>query len=262
MRMSLARCAPAVGAIALLTLVAGCASNAASPPSVDQVSARVAPATAATAADAVPAGVPSPRIVERYLRYDRQRKRQMAEYSYRHYGDREWRLTPKLIVEHYTATDSLSSVFATFSSNAPDGELHERPGICTHFVIARDGTIFQLVPLNVRCRHAVGLNDSAIGIEHVGTSDAAVMSNRRQISASLHLTAWLVNRYSLGVGDVIGHNESLRSGLHHERIPAWRCQTHSDFRAATMNRYRGMLRELAKKWPLKATRPRWRPTRC
>lgn len=246
---------------AMLTLAAGCAPMAASPPAPDSIGARV-DAAGGPAAGATPNAVPRPRIVQRNLRYGKQRKRQMAEYSYRHYGKHGWRLTPKLVVQHYTATNSLSSVFATFSSNSRDPELHELPGTCTHFVIARDGTIFQLVPLTIRCRHTVGLNHSAIGIEHVGMSDAAVMSNRRQLNASLQLTAWLMSAYSLAVGDVIGHNENVRSPLHHERYRAWRCQTHGDFRASTMNQYRGRLRKLAKKWSLDTTPPKWRRTRC
>ena len=37
--------------------------------------------------------------------------------------------------------------FNTFAANAPDVELDERPGVCAHFVIDRDGTIHQLVSL-------------------------------------------------------------------------------------------------------------------
>ena len=68
-----------------------------------------------------------------------------------------------------------------FSRNAPDLELHELPGICSHFVIDRDGTIYRLVTPTIMCRHTVGLNYTAIGIEHVGRSDAQVMGDRRQL---------------------------------------------------------------------------------
>ena len=70
------------------------------------------------------------------------------------------------------------------------------------------------------CRHTVGLNWTAIGIEHVGTSDAAVMSNRRQLRASLGLTKWLQSRLAIRPRDVIGHSESLSSPYHHERVQA------------------------------------------
>lgn len=203
-----------------------------------------------------------PRIVQRRIPFGKVRKRQMARYSRRHYGRAEWRLTPKVIVEHYTATRSLASVFNTFSANAPDPELGELPGVCTHFVIAADGTIYQLVPVKVRCRHAVGLNHRAIGIEHVGTSDGEVMGNRRQRRASLRLTAWLAARYRVPLGDVIGHSENRSSRYHSERYRRWRCQTHSDFSRATMNRYRKLLRQRLAGSGVDVSAPDWRPSRC
>src|SRR5581483_8103938 len=102
-------------------------------------------------------------------------------------------------------SNSFASAFATFARDVPDGELHELPGTCAHFVIDRDGTIYQLVPLGIRCRHTVGLNYTAIGIEHVGTSDAQILANRRQMAASLRLTAYLMGRYGIPLGNVIGH---------------------------------------------------------
>jgi beta-N-acetylhexosaminidase len=41
------------------------------------------------------------------------------------------------------------------------------------------------------CRHTVGLNWTAFGIAHVGTSDRQILGNRAQLSASLSLTLWL-----------------------------------------------------------------------
>jgi protein MpaA len=113
--------------------------------------------------------------------------------------------------------------------------------VCAHFVIDRQGVIHQLVSLRLMCRHTVGLNWTAIGIEHVGTSDADVMGDRRQLAASLRLTRWLKARYAIRTRDVIGHNESLSSPYHHERVAALAHQTHEDFRHATMQVYRRRL---------------------
>jgi N-acetylmuramoyl-L-alanine amidase len=41
--------------------------------------------------------------------------------------------------------------------------------------------------------------------------------------------------------NVIGHNESLTSPYHRERVARLRTQTHGDMRRATMRRYRAML---------------------
>jgi beta-N-acetylhexosaminidase len=95
-----------------------------------------------------------------------------------------------------------SSAIATFSQDVPDAELHELPGTCAHFLVDTDGTIYQLVPLSTICRHTVGLNWTAIGIEHVGTSDGEILRNPRQLRASLELTLWLAARYWIGLRDV------------------------------------------------------------
>jgi len=56
-----------------------------------------------------------------------------------------------------------------------------------------------------------------------------------------------MSRYHIGLGDVIGHNESLTSRFHHESYPAWRCQTHADWNRADMNTYRARLEAVARR---------------
>ena len=114
-------------------------------------------------------------------------------------------------------------------------------------MIDRDGTIYQLVRLNTICRHTVGLNWTAFGIEHVGTSDRQILGNAAQLSASLSLTLWLMSTHGIELRNVIGHNESLTSPYHRERYRAWRCQTHGDFRRASMQIYRAAVTRLARR---------------
>jgi N-acetylmuramoyl-L-alanine amidase len=201
---------------------------------------------AALLALAVSLAAPKPAIVWKPIPFPPARRAEMAVYARRHYGLNTWRLVhPHVIVEHVTESESFSSTWSAFAANAPDPELRERPGDCAHFVIDRDGTIYQVVRLDTMCRHTVGLNWTAIGIEHVGTSDAEILHDERQLSASLRLTAWLMQRYGIAVGDVIGHNESLTSPYHKELYAAWRCQTHGDWKHADMQIYRAKLRALA-----------------
>jgi beta-N-acetylhexosaminidase len=174
--------------------------------------------------------------------FPRRRVRETAAYSLRHYGRRTARLRhPHVIVEHYTANTSFRSTFNTFAADVPDPELHELPGTCSHFVIDAHGRIHQLVRLKWRCRHTVGLNWTAIGIEHVGTSDAAVLDHPKMLRASLRLTRRLRCRYGIRIRDVIGHAESLSSPYHHERVARLRTQTHADMSHAAMVRYRRKL---------------------
>src|SRR3954451_19173112 len=190
--------------------------------------------------------IPRPDVTWKPIPYGKQRKREMADYAQRHYGFHDFHLTdPHVIVEHYTANESFSATYNTFAPDNPDPELHELPNVCSQFVIDTDGTIYELVPPSLMCRHTVGLNYTAIGIEHVGSSDNAVLGNRRVLRASLKLTNWLRCRYGIKVADVIGHNESLTSPYHMERVASLKNQTHGDMTKATMDVYRKKLSKLA-----------------
>jgi N-acetylmuramoyl-L-alanine amidase len=201
---------------------------------------------------------PRPHIVAKPIPFGAQRLAETAAYAEKHYGTATYMLRPRAIVEHVTATSNFAVAFNTFAADVPDAELHELPGTCAHFVVDRDGTIYQLVPTNVICRHTVGLNWAAIGIEHVGLSDAQVLGDAAQMRSSLALTLWLMWKYRIALANVIGHSESLTSPLHRERYAPWRCQTHADWRHADMVVYRRRLTVLARRYAV-AVGPTFRP---
>ena len=166
----------------------------------------------------------------------------MADYAQRHYGIHDFRLRkPRVIVEHYTVTSSFQPVFDYFSRNEPDPELHELPGVCSHFVIDRDGTIYRLVPTSIMCRHTVGLNWTADRDRACGAERLRGDGQPRQLAASLRLTRALQGRYGIGTRNVIGHNENRSSRYHRERVAPMRNQTHADFPRAVMDVYRRRL---------------------
>ncbi len=219
----------------VVELPAGSLTQAAARRHARAALATVAPATAAPSAA-------RPAIDDDPIPFGKDRMRQMRRYSKRHYGVPAHRLREvKTIVEHYTASTTYASAWNTFAANAPDVEFGERPGVCAHFLIDTDGTIHQLVPLTLRCRHTVGLNDRSIGIEHVATSDRGVMGNKRMLRASLKLTRWLQSEYDVPARYVIGHAESLSSPFHHENVAAMKHRTHGDMQTTTMKRYRRKL---------------------
>jgi beta-N-acetylhexosaminidase len=198
----------------------------------------------ADAAAAVDVAGLRPKIVKDFIPFGDKRKRQTAAYSNRHYGEWTWHLTdPQVIVEHYTDGTSYAGAWSTFASNA--AHLGEKPGTCAHFVVDRDGTIYQLVPLWIRCRHAVGMNYTSIGIEHVGTSDRMVLDDRAEMHASLRLTLWLMAKFQISIGNVNGHRETLESPFRYELYPSWQCLVHADFPHWAMHEYRQRLRDLA-----------------
>ena len=203
-----------------------------------------------------------PSILPKLIPFPDLRKDQMAAYSKRHSGSWGWRLDQHaVIVEHLTGGRSLERAWNTFAAN--ERHLGEKPGVCAHFLIDTDGTIYQLADLGVRCRHTIGLDDVAIGIEHVGTSAKSVLRNAAMMRASLRLTLWLMASQRIGVGEVIGHAESLKSPYHHERYRDWACMTAPDLGHRDMRTYRGLLRDLARAngVPI-GPRPTWVQPRC
>ena len=226
----MARIATVVAAAALLALLSSPGSGRGTDSSTD------------SSASAAVERAPRPGIVHRWIPFGLKRKREMRRYARRHYGINRYHLIhPHVIVEHYTGNNSFSATYDTFAADRRDAELHELPGVCAHYVLTPGGRIYQLVSTRIMCRHTVGLNWTAIGIEHVGTSDRQVMGRRRQLRRSLALTRWLQDSYGIRTGDVIGHSESLQSPYHRERVKRLRRQTHADFSHRTMQRYRRML---------------------
>ena len=237
-----------VALVVWAALAAACTGGgvhaAASPPaSPSHASATAAPSL--TELTELP--VPRPRIVWKPIPFPESRKQQMLAYAHEHYGLNTFELVhPQVIVEHFTASSTFDPVFNTFAANTPD--LGELPGTCAHFVIDTDGTIYQLVPVDLMCRHTVGLNYTAIGVEMVGRSDQDVLGDPPQLTAALDLTVWLMQRFAIQLRNVIGHNESLTSPLHKELVASFRCQTHQDWNHADMEILRQDLARLAAKF--------------
>jgi N-acetyl-anhydromuramyl-L-alanine amidase AmpD len=191
--------------------------------------------------------VSPPRIVRDFIPYGAVRRRQMAAYSLRHYGTASWRLRPRLIVLHYTAGSTYSGARAVFASNTPNrGEL---PGVAAHFVVDKDGTIYQLVPLYVRVRHAIGLNDRALAIEMVQEAgsgprwaDAQILARRAQMRAALRLVRYLRARFAIRLGNIIGHAMANDSPFFHDLL-GWR-NDHTDWQAPDVRVFRERLAAL------------------
>lgn len=193
-----------------------------------------------------PAVVERPAIIDKPIPYTAKRKRQMAAYAKRHYGVRTWRLDdPKAVVLHFTTTDTWTSPFYHFSNNTPvpgpAGSRAEAPGPCTHFLVHTDGRIFQLAPLNVMCRHAIGLNHESIGIEFIEKRSAAnVLARPKQRQAGVRLVRWLQYRLGIAKSDVIGHSEVNDSPHFLELVKGWR-NDHTDWSPAQSRKFRSLL---------------------
>jgi hypothetical protein len=202
--------------------------------------------TSGTSATTTHARPPKPPITPQMITFSSARLAETSAYAKRHYGVATFHLVPKLIVLHFTASGAGSEpgVHSLFQSNAPNaGEL---PGVCAHFIVDQDGTIYQQAPLTIICRHAIGVNDHAIGIEMVqetGSSshwaDQQILNRPAQIRSVLALVRWLQARYHIPAHDVIGHAMANDSPYFHD-LEGWR-NDHTDWQPEDVRELRSRL---------------------
>jgi hypothetical protein len=173
-----------------------------------------APAFSAPSTDtAASADVARPPIVKKYIRYGGGRKAQTEDYSQRHYKQHTYVLTdPKAIVLHHTAGSTWQSAWNTFDANTAYND--EKPGVSAQFIIHKDGTIYQLMPLSYRARHCIGMNWKSIGIEFVQEAQAGkdghwmdkqILNRDKQVNAGIRLVRYLKVRFGIRNGDIVGH---------------------------------------------------------
>jgi N-acetylmuramoyl-L-alanine amidase len=100
------------------------------------------------------------------------------------------------IVLHCTE-GSLASTLAEFQKS--DGRQ-----ISAHYVIDRNGDIYQMVSDSDRSNHCMGANQNSIGIEHVGSETDPLTAP--QAAASAALIRWLLEQYQIPRTNIFGHD--------------------------------------------------------
>ena len=211
-------------------------------------SARPSP-TATKSQSTIPkaANAAEPPIVQDLIPFGLKRQAEMQAYSLRHYGQSTIVLRPRVIILHFTDSATYESAHALFSEDIPNnGEL---PGTVSHFIIDKDGTIYQQLPTSIRGRHAIGLNWCAIGIEFVqqgGSSstwaDQQILHTPAQLHAGLRLVAWLQQKYHISDSNVIGHAMANDSPLFKD-LEGWR-NDHTDWQPADVAQFIADLRAM------------------
>lgn len=182
---------------------------------VTLIVAGVIAAVAIIAAPAFAATAPKPPIVKKYIRYGDGRKQQTIGYNRRHYGAERASYilkSPRAIVLHHTAGADWQSAWYTFDGNTKYNG--EKPGVSAQFIIHKDGTIYQTMPLTYRARHCIGMNWVSFGIEFVQETragkdghwmDRQILKRTKQVNAGLRLVRWLQHRYGIKTSNVVGH---------------------------------------------------------
>jgi len=154
------------------------------------------------------------KIIDKPIDFGQERIAMTKAYIKQHYGKRvnNIRITPKIIVLHWTAEMSFDKSFKRLQ---PQRLLTDRKDIAkasalnvsAQFLVARDGTIYRLMPENWMARHVIGLNYSSIGVENVGGKgnkvDDLTAAQRR---ANVLLIRYLKAKYP-SIEYLIGHHE-------------------------------------------------------
>tara|TARA_B100000427_G_scaffold1598_1_gene1594 strand:+ start:3279 stop:3956 length:678 start_codon:yes stop_codon:yes gene_type:complete len=142
----------------------------------------------------------------------------MKDYANAHYGlDHANLINPKMIVIHYSAIATLKQTLSAFDRDqipqsrdrlASYGDVN----VGTHYVVAKDGTIYQLLPTTLMARHVIGFNYTAIAIENVAL-DAGRLTDAQIRSNALLIDMLFKKHPSLEF--MIGHYEYMNQTMPH-----------------------------------------------
>lgn len=205
----------------------GPAAPSASPPVANPppVDATVDAAPIAVAPDASPRVA----IVDAPMAWSAERERLTLAYRRQHSDEAAADLTiePRVIVLHYTGGGSAKATRGYFDNPTIEASRKElaragKVNVSAHFVVDRDGTIYQLQPVTRFARHCIGLNHIAIGIENAG-DEAKYPLTEAQVAADAALIRQLAREQP--ITHLLGHHEVMGmrdSALYREREPSYR----------------------------------------
>ncbi|MGB1198387.1 MAG: N-acetylmuramoyl-L-alanine amidase [Thalassotalea sp.] len=161
-------------------------------------------------------------IIQRPIIYNDKREELSLEYLSTRYNMKmeKAKITPKMVVVHWTAIPSLQGSFNAFNepmlpSFRDKISSASQLNVSAHYLVDRDGTIYQLLPNTTFARHVIGLNHSAIGIENVGNGSSLPLTTE-QLAANVALIKHLSEEYPIEY--VIGHYEYRHFANH----PLWK----------------------------------------
>ncbi len=150
------------------------------------------------------------RIIEKPIIFDATRTRLSIDYLKRRHDlvQKTATIEPSMIVLHWTASRTLMGTYNAFNKSILPSDRKAIAGasslnVSSHFLVDRDGTIYQLLPDTTFARHVIGLNYCAIGIENVGSNDFPL--TKAQLFANEKLIRYLAKKYRIEY--LIGHYE-------------------------------------------------------
>lgn len=161
----------------------------------------------------VPVSLMALQIKQTPIEFGQTRVNLTKEYIKEHYNldVKDIKIVPKIIVIHHTAIDDFNDSISCFASerlltDRADIQSGGAVNVSAHFMVERDGTVHQLMPLDFMARHVIGLNYNSIGIENVGGENSKDNLTQEQLIANLELVKELKRRFST-IEYLIGHYE-------------------------------------------------------
>jgi len=153
---------------------------------------------------------PALKIVQKPVIYNEKRTQLSLLYLKQRHGlDQKLPvIRPKMIVLHFTGSGTLNSNFNYFNKeeieNARSVNKNQSSlNVSAHYLVDRDGTVYQLIPDTLFARHIIGLNYMAIGVENIGGPDAPLTD--AQVKANAAVVKYLCSRHKIDY--LIGHSE-------------------------------------------------------
>ena len=153
-------------------------------------------------------------IIQKPIIFTDKRKEMTKAYIKKHYGleVKDITIKPIAIVLHWTAVMDFKDSFKRLNpeillSDRKDISKASALNVSAHYLVKRDGTIYQLMPDNWMARHTIGINYSSIGIENVGGKDNKDEDlTSAQVEANAKLVKYLRFKYPK-IEYLIGHYE-------------------------------------------------------
>lgn len=149
-------------------------------------------------------------IHQKPITFDSTRAQLSIAYMDKRYGmDKDKpTINPQMIVVHWTAIPSFQKSYDFFydpklSVQRKDIQDASMLNVSSHYMIKRNGEIYQLLPDTLFARHVIGLNHTAIGIENIGSE------TNRLTEAQLKANTFLINELTQkhDIEYLIGHYE-------------------------------------------------------
>ncbi|RZJ19828.1 MAG: N-acetylmuramoyl-L-alanine amidase [Acinetobacter sp.] len=150
------------------------------------------------------------KIIEKPIIFDATRTQLSLDYLKRRHNlvQKTPTIVPAMIVLHWTASKTMMGTYNAFNKSILPSSRKaiasaSSLNVSSHYLVDRDGSIYQLLPDTTFARHVIGLNYCAIGIENIGSDNYPL--TKAQLLTNEKLVRYLAAKYKIQY--LIGHYE-------------------------------------------------------